>query len=291
MTSIVATADSKSACIAGHGILLSGDFELAPGIIIRPSPPRFDLKVVAEGCETLGDYAVTLSMMEFASFYLEIQDEAGGKELAAKTWNSLRLFPLLALGCHSPCDSLYSWSGSSTVHFAVATPHTAFRRATKPVQVSVDQLNWARTNLRRFESLQKDTTFVTSLTSYTNSHHLFGHRSRIMQLWAGIECLFNISSEITRTLALYSALLLEQDDADLRYELFKKIKKDYGIRSKVVHGNSTTEDVLEDAYHRSSSLLARLLSRCVELSRVPSIEELDRAALAGHVTTLHVELS
>jgi hypothetical protein len=291
MTSVVASADSKSAFIAGHGILVSAEFELAPGIIVRPSPPHFDLNVIADGCKTLGEYAIILAMMEFASFYLEIQDESGGKELATKAWNSLWLFPLLALGCHSPCTSLYSWSGSQKVQFAVATPHTAFRRATEPVQASNDQLTWARANLKSFESLQKDETFTTSLMSYTNSHHLFGHRSRIMQLWSGIECLFKVNSEIARTLAMYSALLLEQADAGLRYELFKEVKKDYGTRSKVVHGNSVTNDALEDAYLRASNLLARLLSRCVELSRVPSIEELDRAALVGHVTAVYPELS
>jgi hypothetical protein len=223
-------------------------------------------------------------MMEFATFYLEIRDEAGGKELAVKSWNSLWLFPLLSLACQTPCASLYSWSGTETVNFSVATPHTAFQKVPEPIPALSDQLNWARTNLTRFESLQKDKTFTTSLMSYTNSHHLFGYSSRIMQLWSGIECLFKVSSEISRTLATYSALLLEEGDANLRYERFKEIKKDYGVRSKVVHGTGGSGEALEEAYSRASKLLAKLLSRCVELSHVPSTEELDRAALVGHVT-------
>jgi hypothetical protein len=104
-----------------------------------------------------------------------------------------------------------------------------------------------------------------------------------MQLWSGIECLFKVSSEISRTLAMYSALLLEEGDAELRYKRFKEIKKDYGVRSKVVHGTVGNGEALEEAYSRASNLLARLLSRCVELSRVPSSEEYDRAALIGHI--------
>ena len=224
-------------------------------------------------------------MMEFASFYVEIHEEAGGKELAAKTWNSLWLFPLLAVACQCPCASLYSWSGSQKPQFAVATAHTAFRRPESPIQATSDQLNWARTNLPNFEAIQKDGTFTTALMSYTNSHHLFGHKPRIMQLWSGIECLFMVSSEISRTLAMYSALLLEEGDANLRYKCFKEIKKDYSMRSKVVHGTIESDDVLKEAYSRASKLLARLLLRCVELSRVPTTEELDRAALAGHITS------
>jgi len=82
---------------------------------------------------------------------------------------------------------------------------------------------------------------------------------------------------------MYSALLLEEGDANLRYKCFKEIKKDYGIRSKVVHGTIENDDILKEAYARASKLLARLLLRCVELSRVPTIEELDRAALVGHI--------
>jgi hypothetical protein len=283
MTQVIVPADSKTANIAGHGILVSEEFALAPGIIIRPDPPHFNLQAVADGCGTLSEYAVVLSMMEFATFYLEIHEEAGGKELLVKTWNSLWLFPLLAIACQHPCASLYSWSGSQKVSFAVATAHTAFRTPESPIQASADQLAWARTNLSNFEAIQNFGTFTTALRSYTNAHHLFGYKARIMQLWSGIECLFMVSSEISRTLAMYSALLLEEDDANLRYKCFKEIKKEYGVRSKVVHGTIKDDDDLKEAYARASKLLARLLLRCVELSRVPTTEEFDRAALAGRV--------
>jgi hypothetical protein len=284
MTSVVTTKDSKVVCIAGLGISVPGDFELAPGIMIRPNPPRFEVKAVADGCETLADYSAILAMMEVASFYIEIQDEAGGKELVVKAWNSLWLFPLLALACHRPCASLYSWCEGQMVVFAVATPHTTIRKPAAPLLASGDQLAWARKNLAYFDALQKDRTFTTALMSYTNSHHLFGHNSRIMQLWSGIECLFKVSNEISRTLAMYSALLIEEGDPNERYKLFKAIKKDYGVRSQVVHGTVPEGVELEAAHSRASDLLAKLLSRCVELSRVPSTEELDRAALVGSIT-------
>jgi hypothetical protein len=51
-----------------------------------------------------------------------------------------------------------------------------------------------------------------------------------------------------------------------------------------VHGTVPEGVELEAAHSRASDLLAKLLSRCVELSRVPSTEELDRAALVGSIT-------
>jgi hypothetical protein len=285
MTKVIASADSQVAFIAGHGVLVPEEFVIAPGITIRSNPPRFDLQVLANGCETLSEYAVVHGMMEYASFYLEIREDAGGEELAVKTWNSLWLFPLLSIACQCPCTSLYSWSGSQKVSFSVSTPFTAFRKPEDPIQASNDQLSWARTYIASFDAIQKDETFITALMSYSNSHHLFGNRPRIMQLWSGIECLFKVSSEISRTLAMYSALLLEEGDANSRYKCFKEIKKDYSVRSKVVHGTIEDEDVLRQAYTRASKLLARLLSRCVELSRVPTTEEFDRAALVGHIVS------
>ena len=82
---------------------------------------------------------------------------------------------------------------------------------------------------------------------------------------------------------MYSALLLDEGDSNSRYNCFKEIKKDYGIRSKVVHGTVGNAEALEEAYFRASKLLASLLSKCVELSRIPSTEELDGTALAGHI--------
>jgi hypothetical protein len=199
MTSVITSVDSRSAYIAGYGIIVSNEFELAPGVTIRPNPEHFDPKIVADGCKTVGEYATVLGMMEFASFYLAIRDEAAERDLAVKAWNSLWLFPLLALACQSPCTSLYSWACSQQeMHFAIATPHGAHRAMAQPIVASGDQLQWARENMVKFEALQKDVTFTTSLRSYINSHHLFGYSSRIMQLWSGIECLFKVSSEITR---------------------------------------------------------------------------------------------
>ena len=283
MTSVVTSSDSRIAYIAGVGISIPKDFQLAPGIMIRCNPPRFELQVIANGCKEIRDYAAVIEMMEIASFYLEIENDTGGKELAAKTWNSLWLFPLLSLACQTPCTSLYSWSASEKVHFATATPHLISQAAIKSVEASTDQLKWACENLERFDALQKDETFSKALISYTNSHHLFGYSSRIMQLWSGIECLFRVSSEVSRTVAMYSALLLDEPDANARYDRFKEIRKEYNVRSKVVHGTVKGEKTLADGYLRASKLLAKLLSRCVELSHVPSSEELDRAALTSHI--------
>jgi hypothetical protein len=284
MTGIVVSPDSTVANIAGHGIRIQEAFELSSDITLRPNPPRHATQVVADGCTSLIEYASVLSMQELASFSLEIRDKRGGKALATKAWNSLWLFHLLALACQSPCEPLYAWSGETKVSFALSTPHPVFQRTGVLVSVKDPQLEWAKSNLLRFESLQEDRTFTASLMCYGNAHHLFGYAPRIMLLWSGVERLFKVSSELTRTLALYSALMLEGESSDARYEYYKRIKKDYDMRSKVVHGALEKESQIEEAYTHASELLVRLLAKCVELSRVPTSEELDRAAMTGFVS-------
>ena len=284
MTAIVTSVDSTVASIAGHGIRIQEACELAPGIILRPGPTSHMAQVVADGCNSLVEYAAVLSMQEFASFSLEIHEVRGGEYLATKTWNSLWLFHLLALACESPCDALYSWSGSTKIKFALSTPHVIFQSNGPLVSVTTSQLEWARSHLDRFEVLIGDKTFTASLLCYSNSHHLFRYAPRIMLLWSGIESLFKVSSELTRTLALYSALMLEENSTDARYDCYKRVKKDYDLRSKVVHGALEKESQMEDAYIRASGLLVRLLAKCVDLSRVPTSEELDRAALTGFIS-------
>lgn len=98
-----------------------------------------------------------------------------------------------------------------------------------------------------------------------------------MLLWAGIEGLLQVEAEHNRRIALYSAILLEGDE-DQKAARFELVKKSYSLRSRVVHGAKPTKEKLEAGFAEATDLLADLLSRCVELGRVPSRDELDRAS-------------
>ena len=65
---------------------------------------------------------------------------------------------------------------------------------------------------------------------------------------------------------------------------FAKVKKAYGIRSKAVHGAHLAPEKVKEGYEIASTILVELLGRCVELGRVPSPDEFDRAALTATIT-------
>lgn len=104
-----------------------------------------------------------------------------------------------------------------------------------------------------------------------------------MLLWAGIEGLLQVEAEHNRRIALYSAILMKGDQ-QAKSDRFDLVKKSYSLRSRVVHGAKPTKDKLETGYAEATDLLADLLSRCVELGKVPSRDELDRSSFSGSIT-------
>ncbi|WP_132562152.1 hypothetical protein [Rhizobium sullae] len=83
---------------------------------------------------------------------------------------------------------------------------------------------------------------------------------------------------MNRCIALYAALMLEGTPAE-KAAYYSDVKKAYSIRSKAVHGGRPSIDKLEDGYRTASLILIRLLARCVEIGRVPTVAEFDQAAV------------
>ena len=91
-------------------------------------------------------------------------------------------------------------------------------------------------------------------------------------LWAGIEGLFGVDSEITFKLSLGVAKFLG-DNPDEQRAIFQNTKGLYKARSKAVHGGKIKTDG-GTAISESAALLNRLLVKAAELGRLPDIEQL-----------------
>jgi hypothetical protein len=117
---------------------------------------------------------------------------------------------------------------------------------------------------------------------FGNAHYLFDLDSRIMLLWAGIEGLLDVGSELRNRIALHATIMFDGDAAE-KAAYFKKLRDAYDTRSKVVHGRVKHQKELEASYHFATLVLSRLLSKCVELGRIPTASELDHLALSAKV--------
>jgi hypothetical protein len=89
-------------------------------------------------------------------------------------------------------------------------------------------------------------------------------RSAVARLWAGIEALFAINSELVFRISLYAACLLAPRGEN-RKRKFEEVKRLYGLRSKVVHGEKLDQEkivrAMSDSYHLLRDLLLFALDR------------------------------
>lgn len=268
--------------ITGHGLKVDKTHEIAEGVLVSPSVPSLN-ELGLNACDSLKERAAIETMHEIASFSIEVHDERGGKELATKGWNRLWDFHLLSLASKAPCFILYSVSdGKVGTTYAVANRNLIINPLPKLRPLTNEALEWASENEPNFRSLMASQQFLSAMRYFGNSHYLFDLEHRIMLLWAGIEGLLQVESEHNRRIALYSAILTNGTDHD-KFLRFEMVKRSYSLRSRVVHGAKPTPAKLERGYAEATELLAELLARCVELGRVPSREELDRASIQVHL--------
>lgn len=275
---ILANDDTSSIVILGHGLTITYEYEISPGIFLRPGVPKIDLAAAASSSRNFPDYLACVSAGDIATFALEVSGETG-RQLAIKAWNSLWLFHLLSIACSTPCFSLCAIACGNPDQYSSANRNLILSAEFASVTASTDQLVWAKAQQDNFQSLTLVPTFAAAMRCFGNAHYLFDLDTRIMLLWAGIEGLLSVDGELNRRLALYAALLHKGSPTE-KSAYFASVKKAYAVRSRVVHGGSPDHEKLKLGYKASSGILAELLSRCVELGRVPSVEEMDALAVS-----------
>ena len=199
------------------------------------------------------------------------------KELAVRAWNALWDAILLGafcdceVACNLQSDKLAQDFGSKS-RLRVTNYH--FRGfSVKPHMITDEEACWLEANIRIARKLLDDDRFqgaAHALASYRWHPH---GRARLALLWAGIEGLFGIESEIVFRLSLYVARFLAPDDCVERVRLFAQTKKLYKLRSTAVHGGHVKGDS-GVAVRSSVELLQKLLRRCVEVGGLPQVETL-----------------
>jgi hypothetical protein len=282
MVAVKSRSGANKLTILGHGLMIPERFELEAGIHVEPTCPQPNLEDAAQSCENFSDYAAVVTGAGIATFSLEVFDAVDVASLLTKAWNSLWTFHLLSLACEAPCFPLYTISVGDKVVYSAANRNLVARPLPKQAIVTVDQLKWAKSHTAVFSELVACPEFNAAMRCYGNSHYLFDLDVRIMLIWAGIEGLLSVDSELSRRLALYAAIMLEGTSEE-KAAYLKEVKDAYGIRSRAVHGGKIGSGKLQQGYVAASRILARLLARCVEIGRVPTPAELDRLAASPTV--------
>jgi len=144
-------------------------------------------------------------------------------------------------------------------------------------KVSAEDAAWIREHFDVFDNLAAQSQpFRFALEAAIDWRFAKDARSAVARLWSGIEAIFGITSELVYRISLLSACLLAKR-GDTRKAKFEEIKKLYGLRSKVVHGEQLTDEKVASALNDSYHLLADLLLLSINKGHVLGQEDFDQA--------------
>jgi hypothetical protein len=136
---------------------------------------------------------------------------------------------------------------------------------------------WIRKHYDTFNWLASDNEpFRFALEAAIDWRFAKEPRSAVGRLWGGIEALFGINSELVYRISLYSACLLAPR-GETRKQRFDEVKRLYGLRSKVVHGEPLADAKIAQAMSDSFHLLRDLLLVAVENGRPIAATDIDDA--------------
>lgn len=259
-----------------NGIGVSRPIQLGENIELLPancSPTPDDIIGVSKTEVDIGVISVFLRQVS-SQFRITAEDS---KALAVIAWNSLWDAVLLSAlhdceaVCNFQCDRPAE-KFSAECRFEITNYH--LRGFTESVyKISDEEASWIEENFHTARTLLDKTEFqnaVHCLATYRWHAH---PRARLALLWAGIEGLFNIDSELVFRLSLYIARFLTPDNEDKMKTTFLSVKRLYKQRSAAVHG-SRIKGEAGKAVEESAQLLKTLLKRCIVAGELPCAEEL-----------------
>lgn len=152
-------------------------------------------------------------------------------------------------------------------------------RETRTTPFDASEATWIRENFDRFNQLASDDErFRFALEAATDWRYAKDSRAAIARIWAGVESLLAINSELVYRVSLCAATAVAPRGPG-RVAAYKKIKGLYGVRSKAVHGEPIDQEKLLHGLHDSFDLLRTLLIDAIERGSVRTEEDFGRELL------------
>lgn len=137
-------------------------------------------------------------------------------------------------------------------------------RETRSTPFDAKEAHWFQDYFERFNRLAvADDRFRFALEAAIDWRYAKDPRAAIARVWAGVESLLGINSELVYRVSLSAASVVANRGPE-RLKSFKSIKALYGIRSKAVHGEPISNDKLLTGLHDSFEVLRSLLLDVVE---------------------------
>jgi hypothetical protein len=259
-----------------HGLAVTSPIQLAEGVELLPASLPELSPLLLDAMKSDEDRAVLMLFLPRVRSQLHITGESA-KEVATRAWNAVWDAILVGaiVGCEVTCNlqaNVAAEALDEKSEILVTNHHLRGLHSTPPLLLTEDHIRWLGAHYATARKMLSQHLFldaVHALASY-KWHSL--PRARLAMLWAGIEGLFGIDSEIVFRLSLGVAKFLG-DSASEQRQIFESTKSLYKARSRAVHGGKMKGDV-EKAISESAGLLNRLIVRAAEQNQLPHLERL-----------------
>ncbi|NDV51356.1 HEPN domain-containing protein [Salipiger sp. PrR003] len=266
-------AENSETFILLNGISVRSEIQLEEGLLLQPADTsHIDFNTAISACAQPDDIAVVLAFIPRISSQFHISAPSP-RVTAAKAWNSSWDALLLSAIFHTEIgfniqssNSAMDISSRSSLR-AIHRYMSGFNESV-PYTLTDSDTAWISRHFSSARTLLEDDRFQTAVQCLSTYHWHPNPRIKLAMIWAGIEGIFEVSSEIRFRISLYMARFLHPDNELERKETYHKVKKLYDVRSKAVHGAKLKGD-LQVASTDSANLLNALITKCIETRSLP----------------------
>lgn len=259
-----------------NGVSCSHEINLRDNVTLMPVESNFKFEKISNLLKNDIDFAIAVLSAETVSSQLRIIS-SNAEQLAITTWNSQ--WDCILLGALFNCEVMSnlqcdkSISDLKEASYINITNYSFRALLTKCYILSETDEKWVSKYYTTALDLMDYDVYQTAVHAMASYRWHSMPRVQLAVLWAGIESLFNVSSEVSFRISLYIAHFLADRDGMKANEIFKKTKKLYNARSSAVHGNKM-KDSISSSVEESAMLLNQLILHCAEKGELPNIEKL-----------------
>lgn len=260
------------------GITLESNITLSPHVELQPADvSHLDFNTALATCHGADDIAVVAAFIPRTHAQFRITADTP-KNVVIAAWNAgwdallLSAFLKTEVGFNLQSDTTgNSITAESTIR--ATNHHMKGMTAAPPRAITAVEAEWLTTHFASAHRLLNDDRYQTAVHCLATYRWHSLPRIRLAILWAGIEGIFNASSEIRFRISLYIARYLYPEAADERQSIFDAVSKLYNVRSAAVHGSKLKGDV-KTAVEDSAEILYKILVQCTTSGSLPDTNKL-----------------
>ncbi len=259
-----------------NGLEVDEEIKLNENKTILPVkiPPSLD--IISQLVKNDLDFgiAVIFSGQVFSQIKITSTDP---KNLAVTAWNSQWDLVLISaiFNCQVECNLQCTQSAENINCDSIfeITNYHLYGLVEEPYKLTREDSVWLSKYYDNAQNLMENDAFITAIHSLANYRWNSMPRIQLAILWAGIESLFGIESELSYRVSLYISKFLSNDDNLRAKELYNEVRALYKARSSAVHGSKIKGEQIQ-IVEQSASILNKLIIKCITTNSMPDIENL-----------------